>query len=114
MKKIVLFSLIALGALFQFCSSPKNAQTVAPAKVTFASNVQPIIQNSCSPCHIAGQGKATPLNSFDAAKAHADEIVDRIKRNPGEKGFMPMRHPKLSDSTINVFVQWKEDGLTEK
>jgi len=27
---------------------------------------------------------------------------------------MPFKHPKLSDSTINVFAEWKKDGLLEK
>lgn len=113
MKKVVLFLLVALGAVFQFCSSSKKAQGAA-AKVTYASNVQPIIQNSCSPCHIPPQGRATALHTFETAKAEADDIIARIQRNPGDKGFMPMRHPKLSDSTISVFVKWKEDGLLEK
>jgi hypothetical protein len=35
--------------------------------------------------------------------------------NPGERGFMPFKKTaKLSDSTIAVFKQWKEDGLGEK
>ena len=41
-------------------------------------------------------------------------FLKSIQLNPGEKGFMPFKHPKLSDSTINVFVKWKEDGLLEK
>src|SRR5829696_9245061 len=113
MKKIVLFSLIDVGTVFQFCSSSKKAQA-SVAKVTYASNVQNIIQNSCSPCHIPPQGRAKALNTYDAAKAEADEIIDRIQRNPDQKGFMPMKHPKLSDSTINVFVKWKENALMEK
>jgi hypothetical protein len=27
---------------------------------------------------------------------------------------MPQRHPKLSDSTINLFVQWKNTSMLEK
>ena len=113
MKKIAFVSLaVLLVTAFQFCHSTKQAQGAA-AKVSFASNVQPIIQGSCSPCHIAGQGRAKALNSYDAAKTNVDEIIARVKRNPEDKGFMPMRHPKLSDSTIAVFERWKETGLAE-
>ena len=113
MKKLVLLSLLVTGTLFQYCSSTKKAQSAAVSKVTYAANVQPVIQANCSPCHIPPQGRARPLNTFDAAKANIDETIVRIGRNPEDKGFMPMRHPKLSDSTINVFVKWKADGLAE-
>jgi hypothetical protein len=112
MKKVVFFSLIAVGAIFQFCSSSKKAQS-SVAKVSYASNVQPIIQANCSPCHIPPQGRAKPLNTYEAAKANGDSILARINRRPEEKGFMPMRHPKLPDSTIAVFQRWKEAGFAE-
>ncbi|WP_121353927.1 hypothetical protein [Flavisolibacter nicotianae] len=112
MKKIVLFVLVALVTVFQFCSSSKKAASDS-SHITYARNVQPVIQANCSPCHNPPQGRAKPLNSYDAAKAHADEILVRIKKSPEEKGFMPMRHPKLADSTIAVFEKWKETGLAE-
>lgn len=113
MKKLILLSALALGVVFQYCSSSKKAHGAAVPKTSFAGNVQPIIQASCSPCHIAGQGRAKALNTYDGAKSSADEIIARIKRNPEDKGFMPMRHPKLSDSTIAVFDRWKESGFAE-
>ena len=111
MKKIVLFAFVALVTVFQFCSSSKKAASAS--KVTYANRVQPLIQANCSPCHIPPQGRAKALNTYDAAKANVDEILTRIKRNPEDKGFMPMRHPKLADSTIAVFEKWKETGLAE-
>ena len=114
MKKTGLFVLAAaLVTSLQFCGSSKKAASET-AKVTYTKDIESIIQNSCSPCHIAGKGKAETLSTYEAAKAHADEMIERIQRNPGDKGFMPMRHPKLPDSTIQVFVRWKETGLAEK
>ncbi|GAA4739559.1 cytochrome c [Flavisolibacter ginsenosidimutans] len=113
MKKVILFSLfVLLVTAFQFCHSSKQAQG-AVAKVSYAANVQPIIQANCSPCHIAGQGRAKALNSYDAAKANIDDMLTRVNKNPGEKDFMPMRHPKLADTTIAVLARWKESGLAE-
>jgi hypothetical protein len=113
MKKVVLFSLFAVVVTaFQFCHSTKSAQS-AVTRTSYASNVQPIIQANCSPCHIPPQGRAKALNTYDAAKANIDNILTRINRNPDEKGFMPMKHPKLPDSTIAVFARWKEAGLPE-
>lgn len=111
MKKIVLFGLVATVTVFQFCHSSKKV--VVSNKVSYASQVQPLIQASCSPCHIPPQGRATALNTYEAAKTHIDSMITRVQMNPSDKGFMPMRHPKLSDTAIAVLVQWKQTGLSE-
>jgi hypothetical protein len=54
------------------------------------------------------------LHTYATAKTNIDEMITRIQLNPGDKGFMPFKHPKLPDSTIQVFVKWKADGLLEK
>ena len=113
MKKKILIMFVLAGAVFQFCSTPKQAQAPV-AKVNYTADVQPIITQHCSPCHIPPKGNKEALNTYDAAKKNIDESIRRIQLNPGEKGFMPFKHPKLSDSTINVFVKWKEDGLLER
>jgi mono/diheme cytochrome c family protein len=110
MKKVIVLGFIVCSAALQFCSPAKKMSVAAPA-VSYASHLQPVIQGSCAPCHIAGQGKAPALNSYDAAKAKIDEIITRIKRNPDEKGFMPLRHAKLADSTISIFEKWKAGGF---
>ena len=97
---------------FQFCTGSRKAQKAIP-KTTYTAHVQPIIASSCSPCHIPPGGNKEALNTYATAKNEIDEIIERISLNPCEKGFMPMRHPKLPDSTIQVFVKWKNDGLIE-
>lgn len=115
MKKIVLLSVIAAAVtVFQFCSSPKAAQQTAVAKVNYTADVEPLITMHCSPCHIPPKGNKEALHTYDGAKANIDESLVRIKLSPGDKGFMPFKHPKLSDSVVTVFVKWKEDGLLEK
>lgn len=104
--------------VFQFCSSSKKATTAtatettpAIAKVTYAADVEPLIKANCAPCHFPPKGNKEPLNTYEAAKENAGEMIKRIQMHPDERGFMPFRHPRLSDSTINVFVQWKQGGL---
>jgi mono/diheme cytochrome c family protein len=114
MQKIsIAFILISTAFIFQYCSSSKKAHA-AKFTVTYENSVSTIIQGSCAPCHIAGKGNKKPLNNYTAAGSTIDEIIARIQKNPGERGFMPMMHPKLADSTINLFVQWKTSGLKEK
>jgi len=118
MRKIPVLLFIVLISFFQYCaSSKKTATTITPpprSLFTYVTNIQPTIAASCSPCHIPPQGFKRSLNTYDAAKANIDDMIRRIKLNPVERGFMPFKHEKLSDSVINIFVQWKTDGLLEK
>src|SRR6476659_3914463 len=112
MKKLTVFAFLATALVFQFCSGSKKAHK-APV-MTFNANVLPTIEASCSPCHIAGKGNKKTLNNYIAARDNIDDMIHRIQLNPEDKGFMPFKHPKLPDSTIQVFVKWKETGMTEK
>lgn len=97
--------------IFQFCSSSKKA--VKAPDITYAANVQPLMVANCSPCHFPPRGNKKAYDNYTAVRTDIDSILIRVNKNPGEKGFMPFKHPKLSDSTINVLVQWKKDGLKE-
>jgi cytochrome c553 len=108
---IILFTTIVV---FQYCTSSKKASSATPAALTYENNIRTVIETSCSPCHIAGKGNKKPLDSYVAASGTIDDIIARIQKNPGERGFMPSMHSKLSDSTIHLFVQWKSAGMKEK
>jgi hypothetical protein len=113
MKKVLIpVMFFATVVIFEFCSSSKKAQVSVP-KTTYASNVQSIVSTNCSPCHVGAGARSKKLDSYDAVKTNIDEIIRRIQLNPTDKGFMPMRHPKLPDSTIQVFVKWRNDGLPQ-
>lgn len=115
MKKFYILSLLLIAISLQFCGTSKEAaKAKAPAKITYAANVEGILKTSCSPCHFPPQGNKEPLNTYASAAKHIDETIRRINLEPGQRGFMPARHPKLADSLIQVFVKWKTDGLIEK
>lgn len=117
MRKLIVFSMIgAIVVIFSYCTSSKKASTTAApavAKVTYEGNIKPLIAGKCSPCHVSG-GNKKPFDSYAAAKSDIDDMVHRVELNPTDRGFMPFRKSKLSDSTIAVFKQWKADGLLEK
>ncbi len=116
MKKQLFAVAILTASVFVLsnCSSAKKATAKASA-TTYEANVQPIITSSCAPCHVPSKGgNKKPYDNYGNAKADIDDIIRRIELTPGTRGFMPMRHEKLSDSTIAVFKKWKEDGLAEK
>ena len=116
---------IAAGILglvlgFSYCTTTKTTttttsttpETPAVAKLGFESDVHPIIVSNCSPCHVPSKGgRVAALDNYDAASRYIDNIISRISMQPGDRGFMPLKHPRLSDSTIAVFKQWRADGL---
>jgi hypothetical protein len=115
MKRFTLLALIITSVtVFSYCSSSKKAAAKVPL-LTYEANVHQLVTDKCSPCHIPSKGgNKLALDTYDALKNNIDPVIDRISKMPGERGFMPFKHAKLSDSTINVFKQWKADGLLGK
>ena len=114
----VLVLLLALTAfVFSYCKTSKKATATMPAepaKVAYQNGMHTVIMANCSPCHIPEKGgNKKAYDNYANAKTDIDEILRRIQLAPGEKGFMPFKKDKLSDSTIAVFKKWKDDGLME-
>jgi hypothetical protein len=116
MKKLSILLFLATAFALVFCTSSKKTQGVknSTPPITYQANVQPIIAGNCTPCHFPPQGNKKPYNTYEAVKRDIDEILNRVQKNPGDRGFMPARHPKLADSTIQVLAQWKNSGMAEK
>jgi len=117
MKKIYVSSLMVMMAvLLSYCHTAKKAAAAPPATaaITYDKSIQPIVLNSCTPCHVPSKGgNKEALDNYDNAKKDIDGILRRIQLNPDEKGYMPAKHPKLSDSDIAAFKQWKDSGLVK-
>ena len=116
MKKFfVVIGIAAAIITLANCNPAKKATaSTSVAKTTFAADVNTIIQSRCTPCHIPAKGgNKKAYDTYAATKGDIDEIIRRIELNPGEKGYMPFKHPKLNDSTIAVFKKWQADGLLE-
>jgi len=106
--------IVLAGMVFTYCTGTKKAAASKQPKITYMADVAPLVSTHCTPCHFPPKGNKKPLNSYTAVKDEIDEVIERIQKNPADRGFMPMKHPKLSDSTINVFVQWKATGMAEQ
>ena len=114
MKKVYVSTVIVLMAVFfSYCHSAKKAAAAAP--LSYETGIQPIIVASCSPCHIPAKGgNKEAYDNYANVKKDIDDILHRIQLNPGERGYMPMNHPKLGADTIAIFQKWKDQGLAEK
>ena len=116
MKKFTHFILIITAVtVLSYCSSSRKTTARTVPVLTYEVNIRQLVTEKCTPCHIPSKGgNKLAFDSYDGVKNNIDSIIARIERVPGQKGFMPFKKPKLSDSTINVFKQWKADGLNAK
>lgn len=119
MKPTLALTALLTVLIFIACSKKtapgKTASETPKAKATtYTTDVLPLIQMKCTPCHLPTKGgfKANFENYASAAKYGAD-MVTRVQLNPGDKGFMPFKHEKLSTEEIAVFKKWVDGGMTE-
>jgi mono/diheme cytochrome c family protein len=95
-------------------TEPTTNTTTNPSAVSYAVNMKSIVADNCSPCHIPAKGgNKKALDNYDGLKSSIDDAIRRIELNPGDKGFMPAMHAKLSDSTIAIFKQWRDAGTPQ-
>ncbi len=112
---LTLIASLLLVLSLQNCLSSRKVKMKKPIAVTYTADVSPIMQARCTPCHFPPGGNKEPLNSYAAVKENIEDIVSRIKLDPSEPHFMPWKSkkPPLSDSLINVLVQWQAQGMPE-
>lgn len=121
MKKIVPFFILA-GIVLTGCTANTIddlipvVEDTTPMVVTY-QNVMSIFSENCLNCHSNPPQNGAPmsLTSFDdVMNAILNRgLIDRISRNDGANGLMPLGGPKLSQQSIDLIVQWNEDGLLE-
>src|SRR6218665_1865115 len=105
MKRVfVSLAIISFVILFAYCNSARKATstTVEPKgpAFTWVKNIQPLLVENCGPCHIKGKGNKLPMDDMEIVKTNIDDVIRRVELNPGERGYMPFKRDKLSDSAI--------------
>ncbi|MDC8003645.1 hypothetical protein POV27_06250 [Aureisphaera galaxeae] len=84
--------------------------------VTF-QDVRFVFENICQACHSnpPQNGAPMPLVTYnDVRNAVLDRgLLDRISRQEGAPGLMPLGGPRLPQETIDLIMQWSADGLPE-
>jgi hypothetical protein len=112
MKKLVLFFFVAVFILFA-CSRKHLPSSSVPA-TSYESEVKPIIQNSCSPCHIPSKGgRVANFDSYDSSKKYIAGMIERVTLNPSSPKFMPFKakRPPLTIPEIQILKNWQAGGL---
>ena len=87
-----------------------------PQLVTY-QDVKFVFENICTQCHSnpPQNGAPMPLDSYvNVRNALMNRpLLDRISREEGASGAMPLGGPRLPQATIDLIFQWNEDGLLE-
>jgi hypothetical protein len=78
------------------------------AKITFQNNILPLVTQKCTPCHTSG---SESFKIYENAKIRVDEYIRRTQLESTEEDFMPNGKTPLSSTEIELFKQWKLDGL---
>lgn len=118
MKKIK-FALLMLpfALLLMNCNSTKKGTeyTAIKKKLSYNKDIKPIIETSCTPCHIPPQGKKEPLENYIHVKENIGSIIERVKLPQEDRKFMPPRNkkPALNDSLVAVLVRWEQQNMPE-
>lgn len=112
-----------MGVLLWGCSNntqddlePIIPEVEAEEQVTYR-DVKFILDNSCVVCHSNPPQNGAPM-SLDSYLAARDAVLnrgllDRVSREEGADGLMPLGGPRLPQQTIDLLIQWSEDGLLE-
>ncbi|MBF4471812.1 hypothetical protein [Flavobacterium sp. HJJ] len=118
MKKARLITLLLpLSLLIVNCNSAKKGKSdyVEVKKISYKTDVEPIIANSCSPCHIPPQGRKEPLENYEHVKANIGAILERVQLPQDNRKFMPPvnKKPALTADQLSVLLKWQQQGMQE-
>ena len=117
-RKMQLMALmIPLSLLLINCSSNRrgNSGYVDIKKISYTSDIKPLIENSCTPCHIPPQGKKEAFDSYEHVKENINAIISRVKLPQDDRKFMPPvnKKPALTDAQVAVLVNWQKQNMPE-
>lgn len=108
--------------LFTSCTSHTYSDVVEEEEVledliTF-QDVRFVFTTVCQDCHQNPPINGAPMSlvTFEEVKESVENrgLLDRVSREEGASGLMPLGGPRLPQETIDLLVQWNEDGLLEE
>ncbi|MES2240592.1 MAG: hypothetical protein V4497_10085 [Bacteroidota bacterium] len=118
MKKIQFFALlIPLSMLMINCSSARKGKSgyVEVKKISYETDIKPIIATSCTPCHMPPQGRKEPLENYVHVKENIGAILERVQLPQADRKFMPPmnKKPALNQDQVALLVKWQQQNMPE-
>lgn len=101
--------------LFNCSSTRKGKEYVDAKKISYNTDVKPIIANSCTPCHIPPEGRKKPLDNYEHVKENIVAMIERVSLPQDNRKFMPPvnKKPALTEAEVAVLVKWQQQGMLE-
>jgi hypothetical protein len=114
MKYILVLLIISAFLILPFCTTAKKARgEKAEARFSYVTDIAPVMQVHCSPCHFPDGGKQKFLDTYASVSMRIDDILYRVQLPTDSLRFMPFKSKKepLNDSLIQVFKHWKSQQM---
>lgn len=104
-----------LSVLMYSCSKDQTPPVIeltaeCPEVISFANQIEPIIQNNCSTsgCHDATSSGGYNLQGYSNISSNATAILSAMRHETPTP--MPVGAPQLADSLIQQFACWTSQG----
>lgn len=117
-SKIVPFACMVF--LFLGCTNDSESDLVdntVPSTTTYTNSIKSIMDNNCISCHgnTPSGGAPMALTTYQNVKDAVVNkgLIDRISRAQGASGMMPLGGTRLSQSSIDQIVDWKNNGFPQ-
>lgn len=120
MKKQFIISIIVAFLVSAYAILQSGSTDAAPqAYVSFANDVQPILENRCGSCHMGEfVSKDLHMDTYENLMAGSQNGPVIIAGNAGDSllvqkisnGEMPRRGPKLTPAQIQIIEDWINAG----
>ena len=113
----ILISLILGTSCENSSESDLIEQTPQTENITYTEHIKPIIDANCVACHSnpAINGASSPMTNYNQVKTTFEntDALNRMNRQPGESGFMPLGGVRLPQASIDLVEQWMNEGYLE-
>lgn len=118
----IILAMVATGSIVALLSAQAPAPSTPPTQVSFARDIQPILERSCWNCHSADLQLADlDLSTREAALRGGEHGAALVPGNAEQSRLyrmvaglesitMPMEGPKLTPTEISTFKTWIEQG----
>lgn len=106
-SSIAILALLLPGACTKAKTPPPLPQVVCTDTISFSTQIAPMIEENCAGCHGSGAGTSPVLSNYTEISQNADAIIQALRGTPQ---LMPQGGPALSDSLIQQFQCWLQQG----
>lgn len=112
---------ITLAFLINSCTNASENDLIDQVDpevvITYSEQIKPIFDSNCVACHSnpAINGAGVPLTTLSEVQSSIENtnLIDRINRQSGEGGFMPLGGSRIPQASIDLIIRWQSEGFTE-